>query len=97
MLNISALLGETAVSPDTVARHIGSDVDVLPQTGKPHFTGRRDAQQRARLGITLTKQQEIGRMFLGQDHQIALNQIGPVLGHHVQPSAGYELAKAGSR
>ena len=71
--DIGRLVDQLAAAKHAVARHVGADVEVLAERGKPEVAGRGGRQQRARLGIELAEAQEIARQAHRQDGEVALH------------------------
>src|SRR5947209_7464466 len=72
--DVGRLLHHLAVAPDTVARQVGTHVEINAERWDAGIADIGHADDRARLWIELAKSVKRGRELLGKDREIALHE-----------------------
>ena len=89
-LDVARLVDQRAVAPHAIARDVGADIEVGGERRNRGIARLRYAEQRARLRIGLAEAQEILRVIMRQDRQIALHVA-------VGETGGRRIERAGAR
>lgn len=79
------LIDRFAVAPDPIARQVRADVDLGAKRRDCRVARLRHGEQRTRLRIGLAEAQEILRIVMRQDREIALHEAGRKAGgRHIE-------------
>ena len=74
--DVCDLFNEDTVPKDAVFRDVRPDIDVMSQRRQAWIACVADADQRTRLGVSLTKAKKVERVSFWQDRKVALQLAG---------------------